>query len=226
MDDDHHLVVDPTAVKQLQDDLYQRMQLMLPVAAAVMTADPPYKQGEPWSLVHSACLVSCPAAMLHIALKWNPQRHAVRSKDLRAGRYPLHCAANGTRLTYPLASLGKFKSSRGLSCSRLPLFPEVCRATDAEKHAAALPLHGEMESRHNLNRRPTTLMLREQSSTRTGIPLSGRPERRDGKRNSSLATSSGRPWSSLTTIYGLLRRQPTFDAGSRVRGLLKLWVSD
>jgi hypothetical protein len=29
--------VDPTAVKQLQDDLYQRMQLMLPVAA-VMTA--------------------------------------------------------------------------------------------------------------------------------------------------------------------------------------------
>jgi hypothetical protein len=41
MDDDHHLVVDPTAVKQLQDALYQRMQLMLPVAAAVMTADPP-----------------------------------------------------------------------------------------------------------------------------------------------------------------------------------------
>jgi hypothetical protein len=55
MDDDHH-PVDPTAVKQLQDDLYQRMQLMLPVAAAVMTADPPYKQGEPWSLVHSRVL--------------------------------------------------------------------------------------------------------------------------------------------------------------------------
>jgi hypothetical protein len=107
MDDDHHLVVDPTAVKQLQDDLYQRMQLMLPVAAAVMTADPPYKQGEPWSLVHSACLVSCPA-MLHVALKWNPQRHAVRSKDLRAGGIRYTAPRMVTRLTYPLASLGKF----------------------------------------------------------------------------------------------------------------------
>jgi hypothetical protein len=72
MDDDHHLAVDPTAVKQLQDALYQRMQLMLPVAAAVMTADPPQTGREPWSLVHSACLVSCPAA--HVALKWNLQR--------------------------------------------------------------------------------------------------------------------------------------------------------
>jgi hypothetical protein len=63
---------------------------MLPVAAAVMTADPPYKQGEPCSLLHSACLVSCPAAMLHVILKMEPAAYrAVRSKDLRAGRYPL-----------------------------------------------------------------------------------------------------------------------------------------
>jgi hypothetical protein len=224
MDDDHHLVVDPTAVKQLQDDLYQRMQLMLPVAAAVMTADPPYKQGEPWSLVHSACLVSCPAAMLHVALKMEPTAyHAVRSKDLRAGRYPLHYAA--TRIGYS-AHL-PIGVSRGIQILQeaspvhdiLPLFPEACRATDAEKQ---LPLHIAIDT-GRWNRattfQPSTDDVDAAESKVLHALVSHYPdalERRDGKTKlfpwQQAAVGHG---TSLTTIYGLLRRQPTLvDAGS------------
>jgi hypothetical protein len=142
MDDDHHLVVDPTAVKQLQDDLYQRMQLMLPVAAAVMTADPPYKQGEPWSLVHSACLVSCPAAMLHIALKWNLQYHAVRSKDLKAAGGIRYIATRiGYSATYPLASRGIQILQEALLFTTFYPFPRGLSRHRCGKAAAAAHCH-------------------------------------------------------------------------------------
>jgi hypothetical protein len=227
MDNDHHLVVDPTAVKQLQDDLYQRMQLMLPVAAAVMTADPPYKQGEPWSLLHSACLVSCPAAMLHVVLKMEPTAyHAVRSKDLRAGRYPLHYAA--TRIGY--SAYLPIGVSRGIQILQevspvhdiLPLCPEVCRATDAESQ---LPLHIAIDTAR-LNRattlQPTTDDVDAAESKVLHALVSQYPdalERRDGKTKLfPWQQAAVGPGASINTIYSLLRRQPTLvDAANSRR---------
>jgi hypothetical protein len=112
------------------------MQLMLPVAA-VMTADPPYKQGEPWSLVHSACLVSCPAAMLHVALKWNPQR-ITPSKGLEAGGIR-HIYTRIKPFTTHWRLSGNSNSKRPLLFTTFYPFPEVCRATD--KKAAAAYCH-------------------------------------------------------------------------------------
>jgi hypothetical protein len=111
MDDDHHLVVDPTAVKQLQNDLYQRMQLLLPVAAAVMAADPIYKQGEPWRL---------PCCMWHVTCgaqngTGSASRRPVQGLEGRT-IYDILCTrlprGSGTRPTCPLASLGAFKSCK------------------------------------------------------------------------------------------------------------------
>jgi hypothetical protein len=225
MDDDHHLVVDPTAVKQLQNDLYQRMQLLLPVAAAVMTADPIYKQGEPWNLLHSACLVPCPAAMLHVVLKMEPvAHHAVRSKDLRAGRYPLHYAANrvGYSAHLPVGV------SRGIQILQeespvhdiLTLFPEACLAVDA---ANQLPLHIAIDtaSWHRATTlHPSTDNADTSENTVLHALVSHYPdalERRDGKTKLfPWQQAAVGPGASLNTIYCLLRRQPTLvDAASR-----------
>jgi hypothetical protein len=155
MDDDHHLVVDPTAVKQLQDDLYQRMQLMLPVAAAVMTADPP-KQGRTVEPSPSACLVSCPAAMLHVALKWNPTVSRRPIQGLEGRRYPLHYAA--TRIGYSAHTHWRLSgNSNPPEASPATFYPFSQRSVAPQMRKSScrctLPRRDGIAPQHNLRRR-------------------------------------------------------------------------
>jgi hypothetical protein len=141
--------------------------------------------------------------------------HAVRSKDLRAGgiRYiatrivPAHLPIGVSRGIQILQEASRSRHSTP--------FPEVCRATDAEKQP---PLHIAIDTarwnRWPTRRRPTTWMLQRAKFYTHRYPIIRRLERRDGKRNYSLATSSGRPWSESDHNLRSLRRQPTLvDAG-------------
>jgi hypothetical protein len=218
MDDDHHLVVDPYAVKQLQDDLYQRMQILLPAAAAIMAADPPYKQGEPWGLIHSACFVPCPFAMIHVAFKTDPNSYqTVRSKDLRAGRYPLHYAASRVGYTVHLP----VGVSRGIQVLQeaspvheiLPFFPEASCAADSDSQ---LPLHIAIDAskwNRTMTLHPSVDDVDAAEHAVLSALVSHYPdalERRDGKTKLyPWQQAAVGPGASINTIYSLLRRQPT-----------------
>lgn len=141
--DPSFLPANPVAIRGLQEELLQRMKLLLPLAASTSAAEPTFKTGEPWSLLHATCFLPCPVALVRAALSLDSQSITmIRSKDLRAGRYPLHYAASrlGYSATFPVGV------SRGIRTLRerptiaeiLPLFPEASRSRD---RSGQLPLH-------------------------------------------------------------------------------------
>lgn len=189
--------IHPETVIRHQHDLFGRIQMLLTTAAESYAAvqdqhesnnNPlcTHHQGQKqkitsWSLLHAACYVPCPLAMVRLVLAHTKhasdlehygQREDVlydplRCRDLRAGRYPLYYAAGrvGYTATYPVGFSCGIKVLREPSPVHdiLPLFPAACRATDG---AGQLPLHVTIDAFQQ--HRATTLTMTSLSSSSSG----------------------------------------------------------
>jgi hypothetical protein len=126
----------------LQETLWQRMRLVLRASATTACHEPLYKQGEPWSMTHAACFVKCPLAMIRLALR-REGLSALKTRDLRMGRLPLHYAAsrNGYCARIPVGPMSE--SIQNITepspvLEILRLYPQAAYITDCN---GQLPLH-------------------------------------------------------------------------------------
>jgi hypothetical protein len=210
------LPVNPVAVRGLQEDLLHRMKLLLPLAAAVLSNES--TTNEQWSLIHAACLVPCPIAMVRAALTLcGDSRLAIRSKDMRAGRYPLHYAAGrmGYSAIVPLGLTRKVHLIQEESplLSVLQFFPDACKERDA---SGQLPIHIYLDAckqyRSASHSAPECLSYAEEHGI-LKIMISHYPgslDQPDGKTDLFLWQQAAvGPGSNLTTIFELLRIHPT-----------------
>jgi hypothetical protein len=188
----------------LQEALLERMRLLLPAAARAATDEPVYKQGEPWSLLHSACFVSCPLAIVRLACKQKP--HTLKIRDSRAGRLPLHYAAArfGYLANVPVGVSREVRSMMEPSPAMelATKFVQATRVVDAENQ---LPLHIAIETAKRVNDNEVVKELIRL------YPCS--LERRDGKTKlyPFLHAATG-PDGSFGLSFSLLRERPTLVA--------------
>ena len=217
IDDNVSLPVNPVAVRGLQEELLQRMKLLLPLAASVMATEPAIVQNEQWSLIHAACHVPCPLAMIRAALNMSGDtRVAIRTKDMRSGRLPLHYAAGrvGYSATIPVGISQKIHVMHEPSpvFDVVQYYPDACQELDA---FGQLPLHIAIDTAKQY--RSSNLFALDNMETEQQAILSellshhpGALHVRDGKSNlyplQQAAQGSG---ASLTAIFFLLRRYPT-----------------
>jgi hypothetical protein len=206
-------------IRQLKDDLLQRMTILLPAMAALNFSDPEemmhegssvgfYNEKHQWPLLHSACFVSCPLAMVRLALESCPAQ--TRSKDF-LGRLPLHHAVSrgGYTVNYPMDVSCNLKSIQELSPTKqvLDCFPGACLIADLYHQ---LPLHVAIDA--SKTRKSEDVHIAHQSESDIRCLLQCYPdalERRDGvtKLYPFLQAAEGQD-SSLTLTYQLLRRCP------------------
>ena len=219
MSDNATLTVNPVAVRGLQEDLLQRIKLLLPMAASLLVQNRPYAPAENWSLLHASCCVPCPIAMVRAALNMVGESHqSIQSRDLRSGRLPLHYAAAraGYSATVPIGVSRSIHVIREQS----PVFdivsahPESCFERDCD---GQLPFHIAIDTATR-NRAPLLAqnIVEEVNSEEIAIlselltHYPGALECRDGKTRlypwQQAAVGYG---SSLNTVYFLLRLQPT-----------------
>lgn len=134
----------------LREALLERMRLLLPAAARVAATDEPaYKQAEPWLLLHSACFVSCPLALVRLA--WKQEPHALGIQDLRARRLPLHYAAarSGYVGTVPVGVSREVRMMEPSPAMELASrFALATRIVDAQYQ---LPLHIAIDTAKRVN---------------------------------------------------------------------------
>jgi hypothetical protein len=204
-------------ISQLHNELWSRLQILLPVTASVTLShkDSATSTHEPWALLHSACYVSCPLALLRLVLV-HSQGKDLYHRDERLRRCPLHYAAGriGYQARYPI---GISRGTQTIEESPpvhevLPLFPEAARVVDIHQQ---LPLHITIDTfkQHRLYSTDPVHSKNEEEIRCLDLLLATYPasiSRRDGKTMlypwQQAAVGQG---SCLTTIYNLLRRQPT-----------------
>jgi hypothetical protein len=126
----------------LQETLWQRMRLLLSATAIAACNEPVYKRGEPWSMIHAACFVQCPLAMVRLALR-RQGTQLLQQRDLRMGRLPLHYAASrkGYAVRIPVGAMSEGVQDIAEPSAVLELldhFPEAARVADTN---GQLPLH-------------------------------------------------------------------------------------
>jgi len=134
----------------LESDLLQRMQVLLPALASQMLADETLERmvddEEDPSLVHATSLVPCPLAIVQMACLASPKSLATR--DARLGRLPLHYAVTreSYNVTVPLGvSCSPFDLQEATPTSLvLSAFPQAARIVDSQ---GQLPLHLAIEGR-------------------------------------------------------------------------------
>lgn len=196
---------------EISDLLLDRMRLLLPAAArAATTKGPTHKQGETWSLLHSACAVSCPLAVVRLACQEDPD--SLNVYDVHARRLPLHYAAarTGYRATVPV---GVSREQRTLSepspaMEVAAMFVEATRVVDEDMQ---LPLHIAID---------TAKREKEEEEEEIVMELlrlyADSLERRDGKTMlyPFLLAAEG-PDASLNLTFVLLRKQPTLVYSGR-----------
>jgi hypothetical protein len=95
---------------------------------------------EPFSLLHAACFVNCPLAMVQLACTAFPEQ--LRFKDSQLDRLPLHYAASrrGYAAQYPIGVSYNVQRMEEVSPVKLVAseFPGACRVADGIQQ---LPLH-------------------------------------------------------------------------------------
>jgi hypothetical protein len=210
------------STRQLKDDLLQRMTLMLPAMAALdffsgadhdmmdeSGSDGFYdEKKDQWPLLHSACVVSCPLAMVQLALESSPEQS--RAKDF-IGRLPLHHAVSrgGYAVNYPMGVSYNLRSIQEPSPTRqvLNCFPGACRVTDCYHQ---LPLHVAIDA--TKTRKSDDAHIAHQNENDILLLLHHYPdalERRDGvtKLYPFLQAAEGQG-ASISLTYQLLRRNP------------------
>jgi hypothetical protein len=213
------VLVNPVAVRGLQEDLLQRIKLLLPLAATVLAKNDSYDQTDHWSLIHATCYVSCPIAMVRAALYMlDETRYSIRTKDLKAGRLPLHYAAAraGYTATVPVGIARSVQVIRERSAvfDVAKAYPEACFEPD---NTGQLPLHiaidASKQTRAPLLGGDIISEVDQEEQAILSELLSYNPgalEHRDGKTRlypwQQAATGYG---CSISTIYFLLRLQPT-----------------
>jgi hypothetical protein len=127
--------------QKLRHDIVSRMSILLPSLAGLFLTDEMVEdENDMLPLVHSACFVNCPLALIQLACETFPGQ--LRQRDKKLMRLPFHYAVSrgGYAVQYPI----------GVSCTRqyveeispiktiLSKFPEACRVTDKRRQ---LPLH-------------------------------------------------------------------------------------
>jgi ankyrin repeat protein len=210
--------VNLTYISQLHDELWSRLVVLLPATAEVKFSQNNVANSthEPWMLLHSACYISCPMALVQLVI-FHVQKADFQHRDERLGRCPLHYAAGrvGYQARYPIGI------SRGSQCVKesspvfavLPLFPEAARVADIHQQ---LPLHIAIDTfkQHRMySSEPEDPNYLEEEIRCLELLLACYPasiSRRDGKTMlypwQQAAVGRG---SCLTTIYDLFRSQPT-----------------
>lgn len=142
-------VDNPIMRSNLQDELLQRLQLLLPIAASVSLGDGlPPEPPRHWSFLHAACCVPCPLAVVRWALQLdcapghngNP---SVRTKDDRYGRLPIHFAVSRTGYVAnvpvgPVSTPVQVIREGSAAVEVAKAYPESCRVRDCRDQ---LPLH-------------------------------------------------------------------------------------
>lgn len=187
------------------ESLLERICLLLPAAAKTMTKNFTHdNQGEQWSLLHSACAVPCPLAMVRLACREDPSSLGI--PDLHAGRLPLHYAAarTGYRATVPVGVSREVRSMEEPSPA-LEIASKFVNATRVADANNQLPLHIAIDT------------AKSSSNDKDGGVLSkllelypDSLERRDGKTKlyPFLQAAEG-PNASLNVTFMLLRKNPT-----------------
>ena len=230
--------------RRLKEDLLSRIATVLPVMAAQVHKnsvrlnnaetgtefDHEHLQGSSpsWTLLHAACYVHCPLAMVALALQASSS-DVLRTRDTLHGRLPLHYAASrggGYMASFPVGVSCSPQSVQEMSPTKLVLswFPQACQVRDAY---GQLPLHiaidagKETRRRQELDESNSMMWEHRQDSFDVGnnfdddvdLLLFHYPdglEEIDGITNlfpfMQAAEGSG---ASVNTIYNLLRRNPT-----------------
>ena len=129
---------------RLREDVLKRISVILPTMAEQYMENNSDNMvdvcGESFPLVHAACYVNCPLALLQVACSAFPEQ--LCSKDPQLKRLPLHYAANrsGYAVQYPIGVSPNTKYMEEVSPIDFILskFPEACRVTDGTQQ---IPLH-------------------------------------------------------------------------------------
>lgn len=242
--DDHNLSSPPLTEFQLIGDMWHRMRALLPVLAhqQVNALIHEYEPDESrrssrstfattsstWSVLHAACFVSCPLAVVRMALSRSPRRW-LACRDAIFGRLPLHFAAShitGYNIQVPVGFTNEhFEHIAEPSPVQdvVSAWEQAARVTDEQ---GQLPLHIAIDAHKSANneifqrrlRAPHDLVNqvfdKEQHRTECVLELllSHYPEaleRRDGKsRLFPFQQAAAGDGANLSTIFMLLQRQP------------------
>jgi hypothetical protein len=206
--------------RKLRDDMLKRMSFILPAMAAASLEDDTDKmvedKEESFPLVHAACYVNCPLAMVQLACNSSPDQLRIREPQL--GRLPLHYAASrrGYMAQYPVGVSCNRQCMEEVSPVKLVLvkFSAACRVTDLREQ---LPLHVAICQAKDLEQQhPDMIREREHPAEAykdVELLLHGYPDalqRRDGitKLYPFLQAAEGSN-GTLDLAYLLLRRDPT-----------------
>ena len=205
-------------VRKLKDDLFCRISIMLPamVAARIQNETSPMihdSLGE-FPLLHAACCVDCPLAMVEIAFQAFPE--SIRWREKTMGRLPLHFASSrgGYTAQIPIGVTCNLQSLEELSPLKTVLskFPEACRVVDDNNQ---LPLHIAID--HEKKPSEQNRMLHCQnlgvSTLDIQILLDAYPDslqRRDGKTKLlPFQQAAEGPKGNIDVTFELLRRDPS-----------------
>jgi hypothetical protein len=127
--------------RRLRQDVLSRMSILLPSMSEKYFVDEMVDdESNVLPLLHSACCINCPLAMVQIACESSPQD--LRSRDKKLKRLPLHYAVGrkGYAAQFPIGVSCNLQYAEEISPVNtiLSKFPNACRITD--KHQQ-LPLH-------------------------------------------------------------------------------------
>lgn len=189
----------------LLDSLLERMRLFLPAAARVLIKKESMleQQDQEWSLLHSACAVSCPLVVVRLACSTDKKNLAI--PDVRTGRLPLHYAAarGGYRLTVPVGVSRDLRTlsepSPALQVARM--FVQATRVADGYNQ---LPLHIAIDTAKREDEDEATVVAELLRLYPDSL------ERRDGKTNLfPFLQAACSPNASLNMTFLLLHKNPT-----------------
>lgn len=192
---------DTDGKEALLNSLLDRMHLLLPAAARAAAKEPEYTRGEQWSLLHSACAVSCPLAVVRLACQNDPSS----LNTLHAGHLPLHYAASrtGYRATVPVGVSREVRTMVEPSPAMevASKFVQATRVVDAHFQ---LPLHIAIDTVKRTNDDEATVVTELLRLYPDSL------ERRDGKTMlyPFLQAAKG-PNASLNMTFMLLHKHPT-----------------
>ena len=194
--------------RHLLDSLLERIQLLLVASARETWRNESMRNTQPqqqWSLLHSACAVPCPLALVHLACCNDAT--SLRTRDVHTGRLPLHYAAArpGYRATIPVGISREMRTMVEPSAAIFVAlqYKEATRVVDANNQ---LPLHICIDT------------VKQENNDKDGASVISKLlmfhpdslERRDGKTllYPFLQAAHG-PNASVNLTFMLLRKNPT-----------------
>jgi hypothetical protein len=212
----------PRPLRRVTEDLLARMRVVLPVVAAAAT---PSTVCESWSLLHAACYVPCPLAMVHLAIE-HSESYELQRPDSLAQRLPLHYAAGrlGYAASFPVGVSRNLKrlTEKTAVPALVGLYSQACTIYDGH---GRLPIHiaidaarhyRELSASSSVAMRLESAEVDEMESEMLDVLVSSYQdslECRDGKTNllpfQQAAVGRG---ARVNTIYSLLRQLPSLVA--------------